>query len=92
MSDLSALRELAGFGDAAPSEARGATEANPLVGDIARRMMQRPQRRSVGELLGVVLVLAARTRRMGLGPVEIDLDVFGPGNERAVRIIFGQRR
>ena len=35
--------------------------------------------RGVGDLLGVVLALSARTRRMVQEPVRIDLDVFAPG-------------
>ena len=39
-------------------------------------------------LLGVVLTLSARTRRMIMPRVDIDLDVFMPGGQRAVRIML----
>jgi hypothetical protein len=39
-------------------------------------------------LLGVVLALSARTRRLVLPKVGIDLDVFAPGGRRAVRLIL----
>ena len=37
-----------------------------------------PRKRTVGDLLGVVLALSARTRRMVQEPVQIDIDVFAP--------------
>jgi hypothetical protein len=46
----------------------------------------------VADLLGAVLALSARTRRMVMPKVEVDLDVFAPGGRRAVRIFFGRNR
>ena len=37
-------------------------------------------------MLSVVLSLSARTRRMVLPRVHIDMDVFGPNGKRALRI------
>jgi hypothetical protein len=48
-----------------------------------------PSRQRVSDLLGVVLTLSARTRRMVMPRVEIDLDVFGPKGQRAVRLMVG---
>ena len=46
----------------------------------------------LGELLlGVVLALSSRTRRMAQEPVSIDLDVFAPGGARAISLFFGER-
>lgn len=45
----------------------------------------RPSRR-VGDLLGSVLALSARTRRMVKPKAFTELDVFGPGGNRAVRL------
>jgi hypothetical protein len=50
-----------------------------------------PKRRSVSDLLGVVLTLSARTRRMMLPQVTIDLDVFSPSGSRAVRMVISQQ-
>jgi hypothetical protein len=50
-----------------------------------------PRKRGVGDLLGVVMTLSARTRRMVQEPVHIDLDVFAPGGARAISLFFGQR-
>ena len=44
-----------------------------------------------GHLLGAVLALSARTRRMVLPKVEIDLDVFAPGGGRAVQVTLPVR-
>jgi hypothetical protein len=49
-------------------------------------MTRRPARQRVSDLLSVVLTLSARTRRMVMPKVEVDLDVFAPGGARAVRI------
>ena len=42
-------------------------------------------------LLGVVLAMSSRTRRMVQDPVSIDLDVFAPGGARAVQLMLGER-
>jgi hypothetical protein len=60
------------------------------VNDIIQHLSQRnlAAKPRVSDLLGVVLTLSARTRRMIMPKVEIDLDVFGPGGQRAVRIML----
>jgi hypothetical protein len=63
---------------------RGALAA--LAGNLARR----PQR-GVTDLLGAVLALSARTRRMVMPHVVIDLDVFSPDGARAVRVVMPHR-
>ena len=49
------------------------------------------RRRGVGDLLAVVMALSARTRRMLMPQVGIELDVFGPDGSRAVRVILPHR-
>ncbi|UXN72684.1 hypothetical protein N8D56_15780 [Devosia sp. A8/3-2] len=74
----------------------------PLCPDLGRHGRAQPRagrndrphaarRRGVGDLLGVVLALSARTRRMVQEPVNIDIDVFAPGGKRALRMSFGKR-
>jgi hypothetical protein len=46
----------------------------------------RPARPRVAELLGKVMSLSARNRRTARPEVEIDLDVFTPAGDRAVRL------
>lgn len=90
MSDTSSLSQLARFigqstlASPDPDERRRAV--NALTGTLAPR----PQRR-VGDLLGVVLALSARTRRMVLPAVAIDLDVFSPDGTRAARVLMARR-
>jgi hypothetical protein len=55
---------------------------------MTHRMLSR--KRSVGDLLGVVLTLSARTRRMAQEPVQVDIDVFAPGGARAILMSFGR--
>jgi hypothetical protein len=85
MSEFSNLSELARFVGQSSLSAR-AGEARMAVNDIVGRMHQRPARQRVSDLLAVVLTLSARTRRMVMPKVEVDLDVFAPGGERAVRM------
>jgi hypothetical protein len=92
MSDTSSLSELAHFVSASQPDKgrlsasqRLAAAAGPLVGET------RPGRRGVGDLLGVVLALSARTRRVVMPKVGIDLDVFSPDGRRAVRMMLPQR-
>jgi hypothetical protein len=90
MSDTSSLTELARF----VGQSRLASE-DPLVrrhaiNAITNRLLPRPAGRRVGDLLGAVLALSARTRRMVLPPVTVDLDVFSPGGARAVRLRLPQ--
>ena len=89
MSDTSSLSELARFiGQSSLSS------AEPLVyrraiNAIAGRLGPRPAPgRKVADLLGVVLALSARTRRMVMPQVTVDVDVFAPGGGRAVRILL----
>jgi hypothetical protein len=86
MSDMTSLTQLANYmGQAAgPSEERS--------GSSSGNLMRKAQRRSIVELLGVVLTLSARTRRMVMPQVLIDLDVFAPNGARAVRVVMGARR
>ncbi len=86
MSDLRTLRELAELA-AQTAPARGPHVPAAGVADtIATAAEMRPARPRVAELLGKVMSLSARNRRSDRAPVEIDLDVFTPAGERAVRL------
>lgn len=87
MSEMSALSELAALAarPAAGKSEPASKRRRPLAG--ARMLPAKSgQRHGVGELLGLVLTLSARTRRAGLPPVFIDLDVFSPDGHRSVQI------
>lgn len=88
MSETSSLSELARFvgqSGVIASDARGNRRA---VNDIITHLSQRPQKQRVSDLLGVVLTLSARTRRMIMPRAEVELDVFSPGGQRAVRLML----
>ena len=88
MSDTSSLSQLARFiGQSALTSADPA-ERRQAVNAMTAGLAPRPQRRNVGDLLGVVLALSARTRRMVLPAVRVDLDVFAPDGSRAVRVMM----
>ena len=89
MSENTALTELANFVGRSSLASADMTARNRALAGITQRLL--PRKRSVGDLLGVVLALSARTRRMVQDPVTIDIDVFAPGGGRAVDLMFGDR-
>ena len=90
MSETSSLSELARFIGQSGVIASDVGANRRAVNDIIQHLSQRKDaaKPRVSDLLGVVLTLSARTRRMIMPKVEIDLDVFGPGGQRAVRIML----
>lgn len=86
MSDVSSLTELARFVGRSGLEMESANARGVAVNPGNLKTAPRPGKPKVADLLGVVLSLSARTRRMVLPKVEIDLDVFSPGGHRAVRM------
>ena len=89
MSENTALTELANFVGRSTIVSDDMNARNRVLAGMTGRML--PRKRSVGDLLGVVMTLSARTRRMAQPVVAIDLDVFAPGGARAVRLSFGDR-
>lgn len=91
MSDTSSLTQLARFIGQSPLTTDNPKQRQNTVEAIAANLAPKLQRRGVGDLLGVVLALSARTRRMVMPHVEIDLDVFAPNGTRAVRVLMPHR-
>ena len=86
MSELIGLSNLASFeGQSALTQSDRSARRRALRGLTARIDGGGP-RRTVSELLAVVMTLSARTRRMAAEPVIIDLDVFAPSGKRAVQL------
>lgn len=48
------------------------------------------QPRRASDLLGTVLAISARTRRLIAPKTKVELDVFTPSGNRAVHLIIGQ--
>ena len=90
MSDTSSLTELARFVGQSALASDDRMVRQRTINAITGRLNPRPQRRGVSDLLAVVLVLSARTRRLVLPPVTVDLDVFSPDGTRAVRLRLPQ--
>ncbi len=90
MSETSSLTELARFVGQSRLVGENAATSRRAVNDIVAHLGNRPARQRVSDLLAVVLTLSARTRRMIMPKVEIDLDVFAPGGERAAWIMLPQ--
>jgi hypothetical protein len=89
MSDTSSLSELARFIGQSGVIASDVGANRRAVNDIITHLSQRkPAKPRVSELLAVVLTLSARTRRMIMPRVQVELDVFAPGGTRAVRIML----
>ena len=90
MSDNSSLSELAQFVGRSALASDDPKTARRAFAAVTRDLQPRPVRRGVADLLGAVLALSARTRRMAMPRVEVDLDVFAPGGRRAVRLLVGR--
>jgi len=86
MSEHSTLSQLASFIGRSELAADDPATRQRVVDSIAARLQPRPAHRRIADLLGVVLTLSARTKRMAMPQVGIELDVFGPAGTRAVRI------
>ena len=89
MSERTALTELANFVGRSSLLSEDMAARNRVLAGMTQRLL--PRKRSVGDLLGVVLALSARTRRMVQEPVNVDIDVFAPGGARAIRMSLGGR-
>lgn len=87
MSDRNALVELANFVGRSPLASPDMKVRNQALSGMTNRMLPR-QKRSVGDLLAVVMALSARTRRMAQDPVGVEIDVFAPGGKRALRMML----
>jgi hypothetical protein len=85
MSERNALIELATFIGRSPLASPDMRVRNKALTGMTERMLPR-QKRSVGDLLAVVMALSARTRRLSQEQVHVELDVFAPGGARAVRM------
>ena len=88
MSERSALVELANFIGRSPLASPDMKVRNRALSGMTERMLPR-QKRSVGDLLGVVMALSARTRRMAHDPARDEIDVFSPDGLRALRMTLG---
>ena len=86
MSEYSTLSELARFIGRSELASDDLATRRRVVDNITARLKPRPAHRRISDLLGVVLTLSARTKRMALPQVGIELDVFSPNGGRAVRI------
>jgi hypothetical protein len=89
MSERNALVELANFIGRSPLASPDMRVRNKALSGMTDRILPK-QRRSVGDLLNVVMTLSARTRRMVQEPVHVEIDVFAPGGKRALRMFFGR--
>jgi hypothetical protein len=89
MSERNSLVELANFIGRSPLASPDMSVRNKALSGMTERILPK-QRRSVGDLMNVVLTLSARTRRMVQEPVKIDIDVFAPGGQRAVLLKIGE--
>lgn len=91
MSDTSSLTELARFVGQSALASEDAVVRRQAVNAMVMHFNPGLKRRGVGDLLGVVMALSARTRRMLMPHVEIELDVFDPNGLRAVRVTLPRR-
>lgn len=89
MSNINALTELAKFVAKSPHASDSAIVRRRAMDSLKESVNPTPMHQKVTDLLGTVMALSARTRRVLQPKVEIDLDVFAPDNNRAVVMIMG---
>lgn len=93
MSDIIALSRLARYRASSPLAHEDAAIADEALRKLVKSLEpQKPVRRRVSDLLSVVLALSARTRRMVLPRVTVEVDVFAPNGNRAVRLFFPEEK
>lgn len=87
MSDTTRLGELRDFAPASPLVSNDTTRANAALWALARSLApSRPVRQRVSDMAAAFMALSARTRRTAHPRVSVDIDVFSPGGQRALRI------
>ncbi len=91
MSTTDALADLARLASTARASSSFETARKKAVNGLSDGLDMRPLNRRAIDLLGAVLTLSARTRRVVQPRVDIDLDVFTPLGQRAVAIRYGRR-
>jgi hypothetical protein len=93
MSDINALNQLASFRAGSPLASDDAGVRDEALRQLIRSLEpHKPARRRVADLLSIVLALSARTRRMVMPRVTVDVDVFTPTGGRAVRVYFPEEQ
>jgi hypothetical protein len=88
MTEISTLSELARFIDQSRLVSEDVAVRHAALATLARGLESPRPRRRVTDLLSAVLALSARTRRLVMPPVEVELDVFGPDGQRAVKLVL----
>lgn len=88
MSDTSALSELAKFVAKSPLANQDVRIRRQATDALAASILPE-SRPKVTDLLGIVMALSSRTRRMVQSRVDVDVDVFAPNNRRAIQLRFG---
>lgn len=91
MSNINALAELAGFVGKSSLLSEDLPQRTAAMNGLISRLEPRPLRKKATDLLGTVLALSARTRRLIQPRVEVDLDCFAPDGRRAVHIMLPPR-
>lgn len=89
MSDISSLSQLARFVGKSRLSSPDQDVRRKAIGGMVERMQPKPVRKKATDMLGLVLVLSARTRRLVQPRTNIDLDVFSPLGQRAVQLRVG---
>ncbi len=88
MSENKALSDLINFVAKSPLVSRNEIERRSALNSITQNLTPQPIHKKVTKLMDAVIVLSARTKRIDLPKVKIDIDVFTPSSERAVKILM----
>ena len=88
MSNVTALSELAKFIGKSPLATGNLSERQAALRSLGESIAPRGTRQKVSDLIDIVMIRSARSRRQGRARVYIDLDVFAPDSTRAVDLIM----
>lgn len=91
MNDLKVLTELAGFVTKSPLLSENVVSRQMALNGLVARLEPRPLHRRATDLLGVVMALSARTRRISQPRVGVDVDCYAPNGGRAVQVNMGAK-
>lgn len=91
MSEWTRISDLSQFEPRSPlASSDDAVRAQTLRSLMRGLEPHKPVRQKMSDMLSVVLTLSQRTRRMVMPRVTIDVDVFGPNGNRALRMYMPQ--
>ncbi len=90
MSENKALSELVNFIAKSPLASENDIERRSALSSISKNISPIPIQKKVTKLFDAIIILSARSKRIMMPKVQIDIDVFTPNSKRAVKILMAK--